>query len=387
MTRTAFSIIALVVVALTGPLDGPQAHTDLSPLWGQLVAGPHASGYTTRFVADRSRTWASQSTDNGRPIRISVWYPAAAGGAAMRIADYVRPGASGMFGAAEAALEHRDRAVVAEWAPDDQLPALLGTPMQAVRDATPAPGRFPLVLYAAGINAYTLSNVVLAEFLATHGMIVVTVPSLGPSPDVPEQEYNALELGDALRDLEFAWSVMRDDPRVDPSKVAVVGHSLGGTIALLMAMHNANLSAAVSLDGTYGFAGSDAEAFITAYAPARFDVRASILDLRRKDARVDLRAVRGFRHADRYFATLPDMFHGTFTSFQMGALAFHAAPPQNARPGWTQAIGAERYQQVCVGVREFLRDKFGQGAEPFEQWQTAMAASGAPVTRDPAADR
>ncbi|HEV2986113.1 MAG TPA: alpha/beta fold hydrolase [Vicinamibacterales bacterium] len=305
----------------------------------------------------------------------------------MRIADYVRPGASAMFGDAEAALEHRDDTVVAEWAPPDQLPTLMATPMRAVRDATPISGRFPLVLYAAGINAYTLSNVVLAEYLATQGMIVVTVPSLGPSSDQPEQQHDALELDDARRDLEFAWSVVRDDPRVDPTKLAVVGHSLGGTIALLVAMHNANVVAAVGLDGTYGFAGSDADAFTAQYAPSRFDVRAAILDIRRRDATADLRAVRAFRHADRYSVSIPNMFHGSFTSFQMGAQVFHLAPPQNARPGWTQASGASGYQQVCVGVLDFLRAAFGESAESFQHWQAAMTTAGASVMHDPAASR
>jgi dienelactone hydrolase len=391
MAQTAFSAIALVAVALTVPAGWVQPQPDSSPLWGQLVAGTSVPGYTTRFVTDRSRTWASPSParpdDRGRPIRISMWYPALGGRAPMRIADYVRPGASAAFADVEAALEHRDGTVTAEWAPPDQLPTLMATRMRAVRDATPVSGRFPLVLYAAGINAYTLSNVVLAEFLATQGMIVVTVPSLGPSSDQPEQQYDALELGDALRDLEFAWSVVRDDPRVDPTKLAVVGHSLGGTIALLVAMHHANVVAAVGLDGTYGFAGSDADAFTAQYAPSRFDVRAAILDVRRMDATADLRAVRAFHHADRYFVSIPDMFHGSFTSFQMGAQVFHLAPAPNARPGWTQATGASGYQQVCVGVLAFLRAAFGENAEPFQCWQAAVTTAGASVMHDPAASR
>ena len=385
MARTSFSAVALVVVVVTAPSGLAQPHPDSSPLWGQLVAGPYAPGYATRFVTDRSRTWGSQSDDRGRPIRISMWYPANSARAAMRIADYVQAGASGMFGKAGTVLERRDRAVVAEWAPAEQLPTLFATQMRAVRDATPASGRFPLVLYAAGINAYTLSNVVLAEFLATHGMIVVTAPSLGPSPDQPEQQDNLLELDDALRDLEFAWSVVRDDPRVDRPKLAVVGHSLGGSMALLIAMHNADVVAAVGLDGTYGFAGSDADAFTAEYAPSRFDVRAASLDVRRKDATADRRAINAFHHADRYFVTMPDMFHGSFTSFQMGAEVFHLAPPRNARPGWTQAIGAAGYQHICVGVLEFLRAAFGESAQPFQNWQAALATAGASVAHDPAA--
>jgi len=148
-----------------------------------------------------------------------------------------------------------------------------------------------------------------------------------------------------------------------------------------------NVVAAVGLDGTYGFAGSDADAFAAQYTPSRVDVRAAILDVRRKDATAAVRAVRAFRHADRYFVSVPDMFHGSFTSFQMEALVFHLTPPPNARPGWTQAIGAEGYQQVCVGVLQFLRAAFGESAQPFQQWREAMTTAGASVTSVPAESR
>jgi hypothetical protein len=71
----------------------------------------------------------------------------------------------------------------------------------------------------------------------------------------------------------------------------------------------------------------------------------------------------------------------------MTAQLFHLAPPQNARPGWTHATGASGYQQMCVGVLEFLRAAFGERVESFQHWQAAVTTAGASVMHDPAASR
>ncbi len=393
MTRVGLSMVAIpfAIFALT-----TFAHpTKDSPLWGTLIAGRYMVGYRANFVGDRSRVWTARqpATGNrpdqrGRPIRISMWYPSSQRRAVMRIDDYVRGDAPPTFADAEAALEDRDRRVVAEWAPPDALTALMDTPTNASRDVPLASGRFPLILYAAGINPYTLSNVVLAEFLASHGIITIAVSSLGPSSDRPEQQYNARELEDSRRDLEFAWSVVRDNEHVDPTKLAVVGHSLGGTIALRIAIENPNVRGAVGLDGTYGFGGKDgADAFTAQYDPARVDMTAAILDVRRADPNIDLSALRNFRQADRYFVTMPDMFHGDFTSFVMGAQAFHLAAPSNARRGWTQADGARGYERVCVGTLEFLHAALDGDVEGFHAWQNEMEHEGASVMHSPPTDR
>src|SRR5947209_14618056 len=105
-----------------------------------------------------------------------------------------------------------------------------------------AVGRFPLVLYSGGVNPYTLSNGILAELLASHGYIVATVPSLGPSNQQPEQTFTPAEVEASVRDLEFAWQILRDQPNVDNSRLAIFGHSLGETVAIIFALRYANVS-------------------------------------------------------------------------------------------------------------------------------------------------
>src|SRR5947208_3517765 len=72
---------------------------------------------------------------------------------------------------------------------------LCSTPVAAVRNARPASGRFPLVLYAGGLGSRADANVELGEYLASHGYITATVAQLGPSAEEPTLETTAGEAG------------------------------------------------------------------------------------------------------------------------------------------------------------------------------------------------
>ena len=150
-----------------------------------------------------------------------------------------------------------------------------------------------------------------------------------------------------------------------------------------MALHNPDVRAVVGLDGTYGLASAEgAAAFKSQYDPSRVAVSTEILDIDRADAELDLSVLQSFQRADRYFVPMPGMFHGDFTSFVMGAQAFHLPPPENAAPNWTQAVGAEGYQRVCVGILDFLRSRFTADDGTFRNWQAEMSRLGASVTHE-----
>src|SRR2546421_4042235 len=285
-------ITILLSVAACYPVVKAQQTSSSLP-WSELSPGPYGVGYKVIYGLDRSRTWrVTRPYDkefapdlDGRPVRVSFWYPAVIRPASspMRISDYIHPSGPINFAEPNAFLEQRDRRVMAEMAPSEALTSMLATSMNAYAMAQPAPGRFPLVLYSGGVNSYTLSNGILAELLASHGYIVATVPSLGPSNHQPEQTFTPVEVEASVRDLEFAWQLLRDQPNVDNSKLAIFGHSLGGTVAMIFAMRNANVSAVVGLDGTYGFTeGSTSLTNHFGYSPQT--MRAAMLDLRRAGA-------------------------------------------------------------------------------------------------------
>jgi hypothetical protein len=64
----------------------------------------------------------------------------------------------------------------------DLFDQLLKTPTGSLLDASPLKGPFPLVIFSLGQNDHTLENIVLWEYLASHGYVVATVPHLGASP-------------------------------------------------------------------------------------------------------------------------------------------------------------------------------------------------------------
>lgn len=366
--------------------------------WTELHPGNHAVGYQVRCLTDVSRTWHTTrafgkpfaADRGGRPVRVSIWYPATPKPAMprMRMADYLKSDVPLAYTQANAALQARDRRVLAEMVPQGSLPALLDSTVPVYAGAAPDGERFPLVLYSSGVNPYTLSNVFMTELLASHGYVVAVAPSLGPSDEQVEQSYTLGELETSVRDLEFAWSYVRHLPFVDESRLGIFGHSLGGTVAMLFALRNRNVSAVAALDGTYGFAGSAGSwdttlTGITNYEPSR--MRAALLDVHRGGTNLDLHAIEAFNFAERFYITLPNMLHGDFTTFVVVARAFMLPPPSDPPSGWTRETGYAGFRTSVQLVLDFF-EQYLNGRGSFGQQASELARSdpGATFAHQPA---
>lgn len=127
---------------------------------------------------------------------------------------------------------------------------------------------FPLVIYSHGFMSMRSEGTYLAEFLATHGYVVIAAdfpltnyfsPGGPTFIDLPNQP------GDVrfLIDTALLWN---QDPkhalyqRIDPQRIAVVGLSLGGLTSTLAAYHptlrDPRIAAAVSIAGPASMFGS-----------------------------------------------------------------------------------------------------------------------------------
>jgi dienelactone hydrolase len=222
-------------------------------------AGSYSVGFRVTHDADRTRSTAVRA--EGRPLQISVWYPAVSGGRPLVFRDYVALSASEVentdspaaaAGDAAAVKAYRDFLTGAGVAASD-VDSWLATKMRATRDAIPASGRFPLVLIAQGNGQSAHDQVFLAELLAARGYIVATVPSQtridGPmqtEEDIP-RHVEAQTL-----DLAFAARKLRMSPGTRAGRYGVIGHSFGARSALLLAMRDPDVGALVSLDGGIG---------------------------------------------------------------------------------------------------------------------------------------
>lgn len=353
-----------VVVAICAALSlAPSSFAQVPPLWGALQPGPERVGFTTVFRFDPERTWARTydaagvfvPDSNGRPVQVSVWYPAQATGPCAGMSfggavdvDVVVPPPLTDFASA---MRLRNREDAHSAVPAERFSELLSSPLHSCAGAPPSGGDAPLVLYAGGLNASVISNIVLAEFLASHGFAVASVSLVGAGDAQVTQSRSAIDLEATVRDLEFASTVVRQLGLARGTRVAVVGHSLGAVAAMIFAARHGNTRAAIGLDGTYGFEG--AGSLLTTgfgYDPTR--MRAAVLDIRRaegeQEARLDMASVRAMKYARRDLVAIGAMHHSDFTSFAMVADRFLTPiDPKYAGTRWDRRTGRDGHETTA----------------------------------------
>ena len=341
---------------------------DAAPaLWGNLRAGGYNVGFKAVFVADRSRTWrvtrsfagTFKPDIAGKPIQLDIWFPAVKGPLQkLKFGDYLAPAAPPAFSALQTLMAERSRADIVSAVTAEQLPRLLAQPMAASRNAKPAGGRFPVVLYFGGLNASVDSNSILGEYLASRGYIFAAISLVGVSDQHSFQSTDPAGLETTVRDMEYAASVLPRFAPADLGKITVMGHSIGAVEAVIFAARHGNVVAMVGLDGTYGFQGS-AGVLNGAYGYSPRNVRAAVLDLRRPEgeqsARLDMSAVEAMRYSDRSLMTVPHMHHSDFTSFAMVGRMYHTpTDPSYSGSGWDRDTGASGFETVGRTVAAFL---------------------------------
>ncbi len=374
-------------------------------LWGDLQPGRYAVGFRVLYKHDRTRKWLPPKShshrtapDKGRPIRISVWYPAvpAKGAEAMRYGDYFHYEGDKDFRELNDELEKYDRRSwledLNEVSPNGTkiFATLCATPVAAIRNARPASGRFPVVLYAGGLGSRADANVELGEYLASHGYIVATVPQLGPSAEETSLETTAGEAGVHVDDLEFALKALRDLSDVDAQHLAIAGHSAGGVAALQFAIRNAEVTAVVGLDGSYGMAPEPhrtEEVMKVLNQLQSGHVNASLLDMRRANgvqgAKLDATVVDRMARSDRYLVTLTKMFHGDFTEFGTIGLKLSVPLPAN-NDGRTRETGFTGNQHAYRAMLAFLNAKLKGQPEALDSFLAEIShTDGATMVHEP----
>ena len=303
----------LCLLVGSSPSSASGARAD-APLWGALEPGDHDVGFRAIDRVDFARVWRTprdldgkpRAGERARPMKIGVWYPAKAapGARAMTLGDYVallggerragRPDAAATAAARDAFYAGLR---LGEVTPDQRrdAEALSG---RAVRDAAPAAGRFPLVLYSLGSAAL---GHVTPEYLASHGYVVVQMPRLGAFAGLPDTGGDRADFQAKARDLDFIHNVAAELPFVDPHTVAVIGFSAGGRWALAKAMRDPDVRAVVSLDSVMLFDDAPGKAFRGLSETDLDRVRVPVLHMIRDEwvGKEDAKIWDQLRHADR----------------------------------------------------------------------------------------
>lgn len=242
-----------------GAADGlaGQGHAPFLP----EPTGPCPVGTTSLHLTDASRPdpWAAGVT--ARELMVSLWYPAAA--AAGRRARYMTP--------AESELQLTSRCITG--VPADMLSTVR---TNAADGAEPAgrPHGLPLVMLSPGFTSPRSTLTGLAEDLASHGYVVAGIDHTYESyatafPDgrvttclarqAPQRGLwdkgkaaagRAADVSFVLGELTGARPAWPGAALIDPSRIAMAGHSLGGAAAIAAMLADSRVRAGIDMDGS-----------------------------------------------------------------------------------------------------------------------------------------
>lgn len=246
--RAILLIISLLLCSI--------AHAVESSPPSPATPGSWQVGFRVVEQSDASRS------DNGehaaRPVQTLIWYPATQRDKALRYEDYLELGvAENDFSRTPAERRTRTDASLRAY-------TVLGTtagdmarwrdaPVAASRDASPASGRFPVVIYVASDSSPAFENDWLCEYLASHGYVVIASPSHGIDGGYMTDGRLPHDLASTraqAADIGFLIGYAGSLPFADTTKLAVVGYSWGGMSGAFAAAADKRIRAIVEWDGS-----------------------------------------------------------------------------------------------------------------------------------------
>ncbi|MER5214623.1 alpha/beta hydrolase [Streptomyces sp. NPDC002838] len=275
--------------------------------------GPHAVGRGTIHLVDTGRPDPWVPSAGARQLMASMYYPA-------------RPGAGGPT--APYMTTEEARLLLRLRAPDATVPpeVISGVRTWARTDARPAHGRFPLVVLSPGFTFPRATLTGLAEDLASRGYVVAlvdhpyenagtTLPDGRTLPcaicDRPPEGGFAVVANSRVKDLSFvldrltgrhpAWRHAR---MIDPRRIGMGGHSIGGNATAATMAADARVRAGVNMDGT----------FFAPVSDSGLDGRPFLM-FGAKDRTVDETWDEAWAHLDGWkrWLTVAGADHGSFT--------------------------------------------------------------------------
>ena len=107
---------------------------------------------------------------------------------------------------------------------DSAYAALLAAKTKTIYNAPKAPGRFPTVLYHHGYEAWGHDNYLLAEYLASHGYVVVTTNF--------EWLYSDNDFDEGNENIRFMLDFISKSDFMEHSNLYAIGHSWGAQALL-----------------------------------------------------------------------------------------------------------------------------------------------------------
>jgi len=339
--------------------------------WSKLEPGQHTVGFTTVELKDDSRTMRPSEDYFGDPLdgetvrmlQVCLWYPSLPSDQPkMFYGEYHFPSPNDVdFFDYVTAMQNKDiRRLAGFLRPaGGDLNDVLNLPMYAVRDASVKDGQFPLLIYHSDHNSSYCDNVVLCEYLASHGFVVASTHAVGLNAD--GSPFSQKDIETQVHDLELAVSNLHGRENIDFKRCGLIGCGTGATVAMAYQMRNYDIDIVAAIDPAF----ATVEGWKLLEDNPFFDcqrMKLPLLCLFRSDAE-DYHA--GFSssltYSDRYLmghrGLIPANFtaHGSMMAEVMGAV--------EAPPGITHFA---HYNQMSANILAFCSDILNP--DPAQSW-------------------
>jgi hypothetical protein len=238
----------VIIILLAGGLPG-NIHAQKTP---------YTAGFKVVRIVDTSRIYKSGTDTNDylhyRPIDVDIWYPAQTykTDTALKFKSFLDlfAGRANYYTASNAGdgLTENFAQSFCEGFKCSTPDLLLNYKTDSYKNAAPANGNFPLIIYMASYNGMGYENFRLFENLAKKGFVTVSISSIGRYPgdmtmkneDMMEQVYDAVS---SLKSL-------KGSPYLDFNSIAVLSYSWGGLSGAVLSMMVPNVRCLISLDGS-----------------------------------------------------------------------------------------------------------------------------------------
>lgn len=260
MKKNKYALTVLLVVTFSVSLS-LTALAETPEMWGNLEMGQYDIGFKSIEKYDYSRVYQAKydyfgntvEGNRARPIQINIWYPAAntENEYAMVYGEYAYSYPDDdtfidiLSQLQNREINHLNRIFMA----DGLTRSFMDNSMAAVKDAQPAEGEFPLIIYHPHLTSTYLENVVLCEYLASHGFIVATSHPIGHTNLMPE--VNNRDIETQLSDAEFIFEHMRNEPQYNKTKLGSLGFGVGSFTSILFQMRNSDVDAVAGLGNAF----------------------------------------------------------------------------------------------------------------------------------------
>ena len=346
--------------------------------------GPNSVGFRVVYQNDDSRSYEATANIDGklakregvRPMQTLIWYPAERGsGSQMNYGDYLS-----LFSSEDSfTLTPSEAAEVLRKDLGDYLAdADPSAKMWAGKDANPAPGKFPIVVYAPSFSGPGFENADVCEFLASYGYVVIASPSIGShSFDMN----SGLEGAEAqARDISFEIGFAATVPQADLSQVAVLGYSWGGISNFFAASRDKRIKALIAFDGSVRYFPSliyksDSVRPKEMTIPLLFFTRGEIPLEELVGADLSGNVLNDMTHSDVYIVRMHDMRHGEFDSMHQRSPAYWEHHPAGE---YSSEETSQSYNWVARYTLEFLNWTLRQEPDAGKFLATAPAKNGVP---------